>query len=517
MCTALHLIKREGRRLARGFSAEMGNSCCGGAPSEAEGRSSRRRSPVHAEHPQKGQANLSEPKEAAIVAPQADRKHAVASAHLPDQILGDGNGTALAGRPAVARGLLCSKADYAVVAEGGCGPEVDEARKALMDRVRMPPLGGADDAIYCEQWEETWDNFGESRDPVGESLMQNMIKACEASGSDGWTDPDFPPNNASLFKDELSAEQVEAISHGEQTFRKDKDPFLSGVENIQWKRAAEILNPDEPVVIWSADIHSDDIQQGRLGNCYYLAALASCAVGEKDVLIRDLIVEEGLGVGVFGVKFFIRGRWVTVPVDDYFPCVPWGDQWKPIFASPSTGEQQSGGEKEIWPMVFEKAWAKLHGSYEATAGGQTCDSLNYLSGGIVRNLQAHEDSDEEWQKLLSMQSDHNKHEISHDKEHNPFLSCSVKSGVDSEVCKLGGLINGHAYSVLSVIETSDGHRLLNLRNPWGSFVSMHSLSCSFSLFCVVDLLGCCCRLRRMREISPMYRIVGMEWRLQRPV
>ena len=81
------------------------------------------------------------------------------------------------------------------------------------------------------------------------------------------------------------------------------------------------------------------------------------------------------------------------------------------------------------------------GSYEATAGGQTCDSLNYLSGGIVRNLQAHEDSDEEWQKLLSMQSDHNKHDISHDKEHNPFLSCSVKSGVDSEVCKLGGLIN----------------------------------------------------------------------------
>ena len=29
------------------------------------------------------------------------------------------------------------------------------------------------------------------------------------------------------------------------------------------------------------------------------------------------------------------------------------------------------GEKEIWPMIFEKAWAKLHLSYEATAGGLT--------------------------------------------------------------------------------------------------------------------------------------------------
>ena len=32
-------------------------------------------------------------------------------------------------------------------------------------------------------------------------------------------------------------------------------------------------------------------------------------------------------------------------------------------------------------MIFEKAWAKLHGSFEATAGGWTEDALNYLSAG----------------------------------------------------------------------------------------------------------------------------------------
>ena len=80
---------------------------------------------------------------------------------------------------------------------------------------------------------------------------------------------------------------------------------------------------------------------------------------------------------------------MTIPVDDYFPCQQRGSFWEPIFASPSTGEQQAGGEKEIWPLVFEKAWAKLHGSFEATAGGQTCDALNYLSGGIVRHIHAH--------------------------------------------------------------------------------------------------------------------------------
>ena len=205
-------------------------------------------------------------------------------------------------------------------------------------------------------------------------------------------------------------------------------------------------------------------------------------------------------------------------MDDYFPCQQRGSFWEPIFASPSTGEQQAGGEKEIWPLVFEKAWAKLHGSFEATAGGQTCDALNYLSGGIVRHIHAHVGnevsiprliltsssphphliltsssphphlifSQEEWQELISLQEEHNKHDIAHDKEHNPFLSCSVASGVDSEECKLGGLINGHAYSVLCIVETSDGHRLLNLRNPWGSFECAH-LSHTVDLTLVASL------------------------------
>ena len=34
--------------------------------------------------------------------------------------------------------------------------------------------------------------------------------------------------------------------------------------------------------------------QGRVGNCYFLAAIASCADGEGDLLIKDLIIEEGI-------------------------------------------------------------------------------------------------------------------------------------------------------------------------------------------------------------------------------
>ena len=73
---------------------------------------------------------------------------------------------------------------------------------------------------------------------------------------------------------------------------------------------------------------------GRLGNCYFLAAVAACASQEQDTIIRDLIVEQGHDVGVYGVKFFMDGRWVTTVIDDYFPCVRAGDgSWQPLFAS----------------------------------------------------------------------------------------------------------------------------------------------------------------------------------------
>ena len=44
-------------------------------------------------------------------------------------------------------------------------------------------------------------------------------------------------------------------------------------------------------------------------------------------------------------------------------------------------------------QVFEKAWAKLHGSYEATAAGQTGDALNYLTGGLVSHIEIVDDNE----------------------------------------------------------------------------------------------------------------------------
>ncbi len=52
------------------------------------------------------------------------------------------------------------------------------------------------------------------------------------------------------------------------------------------------------------------------------------------MLLKDVCIENYADVGLYGVKFFINGKWATVIVDDRIPCEKVGSGWKPIFASP---------------------------------------------------------------------------------------------------------------------------------------------------------------------------------------
>ena len=84
-----------------------------------------------------------------------------------------------------------------------------------------------------------------------------------------------------------------------------------------------------------------------------IAGQGSGAGAAEDVLTRDLLVEDGADVGLFGVKLWIGGRWRTMVLDDRFPCIKnqANDQWEPLFA------KRAGAGVELWPLIFEKAWA----------------------------------------------------------------------------------------------------------------------------------------------------------------
>lgn len=112
-------------------------------------------------------------------------------------------------------------------------------------------------------------------------------------------------------------------------------------------------------------------------------------------------------------------------------------------------------------QVIEKAYAKLHGSYDAIEAGSVSDGLVDMTAGIgsqfgLRGEKAQESiaNGSLWARLRDLAAD------------GHLLACGSHSGKDTDVSDLG-IVQGHAYSILRVVEL-DGHRLLQVRNPWGS-------------------------------------------------
>ena len=65
---------------------------------------------------------------------------------------------------------------------------------------------------------------------------------------------------------------------------------------------------------------------------------------------------------------FKNGVKQQVVMDNYLPCV--GD--KPCFANAKG--------KELWVMILEKAWAKVHGNYSRIEIGNSFEPLRDLTG-----------------------------------------------------------------------------------------------------------------------------------------
>ena len=136
-------------------------------------------------------------------------------------------------------------------------------------------------------------------------------------------------------------------------------------------------------------------------------------------------------------------------------------------------------------MIFEKAWAKLHGSYEATAGGWTEDALNYLTAGKSFTCDFDDNFYEAWQSLVSLVRRGQQNEAA-----MAFLSSSIRPELACDMAALEakGLCTGHAYSVLDAVELPStsklptGDRIIQLRNPWCAAI--------FIIFASNTYLGC---------------------------
>lgn len=157
------------------------------------------------------------------------------------------------------------------------------------------------------------------------------------AGLPSFIDIDFPPLPQSIYPLDNVDKKLEKLG-------------------IVWKRPREFMKADaqkgleEPQVFYKS-IEPNDIAQGGLGDCWFMCSVSSLA--EKPFLVERLfLTQEYNEEGIYRVKICKNGEWVEVTLDDYFPCKPEGG---PIFS-------RAHGN-ELWVLLIEKAYAKVHGCY----------------------------------------------------------------------------------------------------------------------------------------------------------
>ena len=220
---------------------------------------------------------------------------------------------------------------------------------------------------------------------------------------------------------------------------------------MEWKSAREVFGEDNYDILpeKDEDFSPNAIKQGVLGDCYFLSGLA--ALAEWPQRVRSLFVTDKPNKqGRYIVRLFLNGEKFEIEVDEFFP-------YKHGFAFCHCGE-----EKHIWPMLLEKAYAKVFGSYQRIESGTMMESLQVLTCSFV-DLYDHAKTEinELWQQILSADR----------QEFIMLTNVHTESSNTSARVKALGLVDNHAYTLIGAheIEPSPGEnvRLLKVRNPWG--------------------------------------------------
>ena len=252
--------------------------------------------------------------------------------------------------------------------------------------------------------------------------------------SPNYADDLFLPNDNSLTHIDISKEMSQVIT-------KDDIKNLN-LKDLVWKSPSEIFK-EKPFILYN-NISVEDIKQGLLGNCYFLSALSSLAEFPKrieKILINNCTSKNGC----YSFNFYIQGKQKVVTIDDKIPVFH-NNNWALAHSANNT----------IWVQLIEKAWAKVNSSYTMTIGGLPSEALSSLTEAPVITY-IHRKYESSLQLLW---------EIIKDADDQNYIICTQSS--DNDTTKKMGLIQSHAYSIISCYEI-DGKKLLKLRNPWGNF------------------------------------------------
>ncbi len=285
--------------------------------------------------------------------------------------------------------------------------------------------------------------------------------------------------------------------------------------DVRWLRPAEITkeysecnkHEVEPLFMDKEGVNANDVEQGKLPDCWFVSALSALAANGESMIMSNLdrgllgslslpetVITKSMQTtlynsvfsplfhfyvtkGMYVLRFMVDYQWRYVITDDKLPCDSSG---VPLYAKDKQKLDPQASVKEFWVSLIEKAYAKLHGSYYYLTGGYIHEGLSDLTGLTPVRMElkkinpANEPTrdavDTFWNKLVSMAG-------------HFTMGCSASGETEGAIRGIDnmptGLISGHAYAILDAFqiekkkpregrtETKGKSRLIRLRNPWG--------------------------------------------------
>ncbi|XP_031710822.1 calpain-10 isoform X1 [Anarrhichthys ocellatus] len=263
----------------------------------------------------------------------------------------------------------------------------------------------------------------------------------ECGGEALFEDQDFPSDDASLFSDSST-------------------PIARLQGEITWRRPQEIC---QSPALFPDNVSLGHAKQGLLGDCWFLCA-CTFLLKNKQLLNKVLPPEQpqwddSRYRGSFHFCFWQQGLWTEVTIDDRLPCI-----------NSTLCFSRCHSPTAFWVALLEKAYAKLHGSYERLWAGQVSEALVDFTGGLAERWSLGEaeeeqqrpeqDSDQVTGRILDLN-------LLFPVKDECAVSCSTHSSP-------GGASELGQYHAMTVMEWLDvqmvsGSKvlLLRIRNPWG--------------------------------------------------
>ena len=262
--------------------------------------------------------------------------------------------------------------------------------------------------------------------------LKNFFNQSPPKPGEQWIDDIFPPNNTSISSSQKFNDLFECQEN-------DIDP-----SEIEWKRINEIY--PEPQ-LFSGEINTKSLINGKISSSYFISAIS--AMSDYPGLIKNIFINKEYNPdGYYTLILFIDGEFQIIYLDDYFPCLKGTNI--PFFLKINNFN--------IWPLLLEKAWAKINNTYQNSLSGWPNDIFRTFTGFSCEELIHNEEEKERIWRIIK--------EV---KENHGIICSSTKNEEDIEVT---GLITGLSYSIINAIEVKDEKNrkifLLKLRDDLGN-------------------------------------------------